>query len=130
MAEVTNQQSPILTTTEAAARSALTAADEALRTAQEYVTKALGPVATLEQERHANGPRIASVVSEARTNVCAAQRQVKYLLQYAIPRPGFTPAGVIGPEEEQAADTGVALARGRREAALHYQQGTDGTRFA
>lgn len=123
MAEVTTPQPPKLTPAEEAARSALTAADEALRTAQEYVTKALAPCAAMEAERHPSGPFIARTISEARMNVSCAQRQVKTLLEYTIPRPDFTPPGVNGPVEDQRANVGESLSRVRHLA-------TDGARFA
>lgn len=126
MADVTTPQPPKLTPTEETARSALTAADEALRTAQEFVTKALAPLATLEQERHPNGPRYALAISEARASVFDAQRKVTTLLQFAIPSPGFVPAGINASADDLKAQLGVDL---RTAEALVHQR-SEGARFA
>lgn len=124
MAETTQTPAePQLTPSEIAARSALIAADEALRHAQEFVTKALAPCAAMEAERHPSGPLIARTISEARMNVSCAQRQVKTLMEYTLPRPNFIPPGVNGPVEDQRANVGESLSR-----VCHLA--TDGARFA
>lgn len=93
----------------------------AMKAGDHNVLHVLG--AAMEAERHPSGPFIARTISEARMNVSCAQRQVKTLLEYTIPRPDFTPPGVNGPVEDQRANVGESLSRVRHLA-------TDGARFA
>lgn len=117
---------PTLTPTEVAARTALTSCDEALRVAQDFLTKALPVLAQLESERHPHGPRITAAISESRSLVKDVQRKVKTLLVYSLPREGFQPAGTRPEAEEFQEEMAVAMGQ---VAGLNSQRGLQRIRY-